>query len=66
MPPDCWRSLRNAGPTEALLLLLMTAGDGRKLIEWDAEVVDAVAAAGWAMDANGYVAVKTFVDRAQR
>ena len=65
VPPDCWRSLSNAGPTEALLLL-MTAGDGRKLIEWDAEVVAAAAAAGWAMDANGYVALKTFVDRAQR
>ena len=44
----------------------MTAGDGRKVIEWDAEVVDTAAAAGWTLDANGYVAVKTIVDRAQR
>jgi hypothetical protein len=45
----------------------MTAGDHRKRIEWDPAIAASAAAlAGWALDANGYVAEKRFVDRAQR
>jgi hypothetical protein len=45
----------------------MTAGDHRKHIEWDPGVCTSAATqAGWAVDANGYVAEKRFVDRAQR
>ena len=65
LPEACWRVLRNTGDNEALALV-MTAGDHRKRIEWDAGVEAAAAAMGLARDASGFVAPKTFVDRAQR
>jgi mannose-6-phosphate isomerase-like protein (cupin superfamily) len=65
LPANGWRSLHNPGPVEALALLL-TAGDHRKRIEWDASVVQEAAAQDWALDANGFVGVKALVDRAQR
>lgn len=66
IPDGCWRTLRNPGSKPAMAVLL-TAGDHRKRIEWDPEICAAAAAqTGWAIDANGYVAEKRFVDRAQR
>lgn len=65
LPADTWRSLHNTGEATATLLL-MTPGDGRKRITWDHDVTLAAAAAGLAIDANGYVAPKCFVDRSQR
>jgi quercetin dioxygenase-like cupin family protein len=66
LPDRCWRTLRNPGTTSALGVL-MTAGDHRKRIEWDPTVcTHAATETGWALDANGYVAEKRFVDRAQR
>jgi hypothetical protein len=65
MPPEVWRGYRNIGDTEALVLL-MTPGDGRKTIDWAPAVVSAAAAAGDAIDANGYLALKRFTDRSQR
>ena len=65
IPADTWRSLHNRGSDDALCLL-MTRGDHRKTIEWDPAVVQAAAAQDLAIDANGYVAPKRFVDRAQR
>lgn len=65
LPDGCWRTLRNTGATDALLLV-MTAGDARKAIEWDTRVVQAAVAQDWALDANGFVAAKRLVDRAQR
>ena len=65
MPAQVWRSLRNLGDTEAVMLL-MTPGDGRKRITWAAEVVAAASDAGYAIDANGCVALKKYTDRAQR
>ena len=65
LPTHCWRSIRNMGDTPALALL-MTSGDHRKRIEWSDAVVQAAAAQYRALDANGYVAPKRFVDRAQR
>jgi mannose-6-phosphate isomerase-like protein (cupin superfamily) len=65
MPANVWRRYRNIGDTEALLLL-MTPGDGRKTIDWAPAVVSAAAAAGDAIDANGYLALKRFTDRSQR
>ena len=50
----------------ALALLLMTPGDARKTIDWAPAVVSAAAAAGYAIDANGYLALKRFTDRSQR
>ena len=65
VPADCWRTLRNVGTGEALALLL-TTGDHRKRVEWDPRVIDAAAAAGRAIDADGRVAPKRFTDRSQR
>ena len=65
LPADCWRTLRNQGEGEALAWLI-TAGDQRKRIAWPGETLAAAAAAGQAIDANGYVAPKRFVDRSQR
>jgi mannose-6-phosphate isomerase-like protein (cupin superfamily) len=65
LPTDCWRTLRNSGTTDALLIVL-TSGDQRKAIEWDAAVAQAAAKAGLALDANGFVGEKRFIDRAQR
>ena len=64
LPANCWRTLRNTGGVEALALLL-SAGDQRKHIVWDEAVVLAAAAQDRAIDANGFVAPKRFVDRAQ-
>ena len=65
LPPGEWRTLTNTGDGQALALL-MTAGDHRKHIEWDPGLVQAAAAQDWALDANGFVAAKRLVDRAQR
>lgn len=65
LPADAWRSLHNVG-AEPATLLLMTPGDARKRIEWAPDVVQAAAAAGLAIDANGYLAPKRFTDRSQR
>ena len=65
LPPDCWRSFKNIGESDALALLI-TAGDHRKSITWDAPVVQAAAAHDWAIDASGFVAPLRFISRAQR
>ncbi|MBL8376346.1 MAG: hypothetical protein JNM79_00595 [Burkholderiales bacterium] len=65
IPGDCWRRMVNTGDGDAVAVL-MTAGDHRKRIRWDDSVVAAAAAAGLAIDADGFVAPKRFVDRAQR
>ncbi|MEO8857027.1 MAG: cupin domain-containing protein [Burkholderiaceae bacterium] len=65
MPADAWRQYRNAGLQEAVMLV-MTPGDHRKNLIWDDAVVQAAGGANRAVDANGYVAPKNFVDRSQR
>lgn len=65
IPDGHWRRLRQVGDTPALALLL-TSGDHRKRIEWSPDVVQAAAARGLAHDANGYIAPRRFVERAQR
>ena len=65
MPGDCWRSYRNPGDSDAVVLV-MTPGDGRKTIEWSPEVVAAAGALDRAIDANGFLGAKRFVDRSQR
>lgn len=64
VPAGEWRSLHNRGDDDALLLV-MTAGDHRKRISWDDAVRRQAADAGWAHDANGFVAPRSFVERAQ-
>jgi mannose-6-phosphate isomerase-like protein (cupin superfamily) len=65
MPADVWRSYQNLGDEEALLIMI-TAGDHKKRIHWADSVQQLAAAAGWAVDANGFVALKRFTDRSQR
>lgn len=65
MPAGAWRSYHNLGSEEAVMLV-MTSGDGRKEITWAPEVVTAAATQGRAIDANGFVGLKHFVDRSQR
>ena len=65
MPADAWRSFHNTGSDEAVVLVI-TPGDHRKNLCWDDAVVKAAGAANRAIDANGYVAAKNFVDRSQR
>jgi quercetin dioxygenase-like cupin family protein len=64
VPAGEWRSLHNRGDGEALLVV-MTAGDHRKRITWDEAVRQQAAAAGWMHDADGFVAPRSFVERAQ-
>lgn len=65
MPALVWRSYRNVGDKDAVMLL-MTPGDGSKKITWAPEVLAASAQAGYTADANGFVALKKFTDRSQR
>ena len=65
LPAQVWRTLRNTGSVEAYLLLL-TAGDEKKTVQWAPDIVAAAAAAGWSMDANDCMAPTHFVDRSQR
>jgi hypothetical protein len=65
MPADVWRSYRNAGDVDAVMLV-MTPGDERKRISWAPDVMERAAAAGYTHDANGYVGLKRFIDRSQR
>ena len=65
MPAGCWRSYRNQGDSDAVVLV-MTPGDGRKTIDWSPEVIQAAGLLDRAIDANGFVAAKRFVDRSQR
>lgn len=64
VPSGAWRHLANTGTADAFVLV-MTAGDHRKTIEWDPQVTRDAAAADLAIDANGYVAPLRFVLRAQ-
>jgi hypothetical protein len=65
LPDGHWRQFRQVGDVPALALLL-SSGDHRKRIEWSPEVVQAAAGRGLARDANGYIAPRRFVERAQR
>jgi quercetin dioxygenase-like cupin family protein len=64
VPAGEWRALHNRGDGEALLLV-MSAGDARKRIHWDQDVLRQATEAGLARDANGFVAPRSFVERAQ-
>ncbi len=65
MPAHHWRRYHNSGDQEALLIVLST-GDERKRIEWSEPVLQEAAKHDFAIDANGFVAPKHVVDRSQR
>ncbi len=64
MPADCWRSYQNKSSQDAVVLV-MSAGDARKRITWADDVVQSAGQRGYAIDANGYIGPKYFIDRAQ-
>ncbi len=64
MPANCWRSYQNKGDQDAVVLV-MTTGDARKRIKWADDVRLAAGELGRAIDANGFVGPKYFIDRAQ-
>ena len=62
VPAGSWRrfELLDAGDGSAAAgtgeLLVVNSGDGRVLLEWAPEVVEAAFDAGWMLDPNGYLA----------
>lgn len=65
VPAGCWRRYQaQQGECE---IVLTTAGDGRKRLEWDKAIVDAAAQHGWGLDPDGYVVKQHILPRvAQR
>ena len=55
IPAHAWRAIRNASDVESEIVVI-TAGDGRKLPEWAPEVLEKVFAAGRALDKSGFIA----------
>ena len=55
VPANAWRSLRNVGSTQGLVVV-MNGGDGRKLIDWHPAVAAAALEQDLCLDASGYVA----------
>lgn len=55
VPANVWRAIANASDTETELVVI-TAGDGRKVPDWAPEVLEAVRAAGRTADKSGYIA----------
>ena len=55
VPAGVWRAVRNTG-SEAVELLVMITGDGRKTPEWPAGTIAAARAANRAVDASGLIA----------
>lgn len=53
-PADVWRQLRTG--SRSALAATITAGDDRTIIEWDDTIVQQAAAAGYAIDPDGYIA----------
>jgi len=64
IPSKCWRIFKNIGTEEALIAVLIS-GDQRKSIVWSDDVIHQAHDLGITKDANGYVAEKRFVERAQ-
>ncbi len=57
VPAESWRSITAVG-SEPVEIAVMLPGDARKHVTWAPALVAAAAAAGRAMDHNGYVALK--------
>ncbi len=64
-PSHVWREIKSVGDDEAQVVL-MTAGDHRKRIEWSDEIVKAAAGKGLAIDHNGYVAKLSLLPQSRR
>lgn len=65
IPRGVWRSFANVGEADALMLVV-NGTDNRNLIGWDDSIVSAAEAAGWAVDASGYLAAGRVLTRQAR
>jgi len=55
VPPGAWRDFVNTG-SQAALAVVVNGSDSPTIIEWRGDLVARAAAAGWALDASGYIA----------
>jgi len=55
VPADAWRSIRNNSDVDAEIVVI-TAGDGRKIPEWAPETMQRVLEAGRGVDKSGLIA----------
>jgi quercetin dioxygenase-like cupin family protein len=62
IPPGAWRSFECVGD-EPVQFVVLTEGDGRVSIEWDAAVVAEAEAKDVAIDPNGYLAPASMLNR---
>ncbi len=62
VPPGAWRDLRNVGAGEARAAIV-TGGDGPTRLTWSDDVIERAAAAGFGLDAAGYLAPRDLLAR---
>ena len=55
VPPGAWRTFESVG-REPVQFVVLTEGDGRVYLDWDAEVAAEARSKGVVLDPNGYVA----------
>ncbi len=60
VPRGAWRDICNVGH-DNIDIVVVNAGDGPTVLEWDPEIVAAAREAGWTRDANGCVAPVSLV-----
>jgi quercetin dioxygenase-like cupin family protein len=65
VPPGAWRSFECVGD-EPVQFVVVTEGDGRVYLEWDAAVVAEAQDKGVAIDPNGYLAPAELLNRRAR
>ncbi len=63
VPANTWRTIEAVGDT-TLELVVMTAGDARPAMRWSPKVAHEAAAAGWVLDASGFIAERDLVPQA--
>ncbi len=62
LPANEWRDIRNigSGPAEVVIAI---GGEGRTLVQWSPEIIEAAAKQGFTVDAGGCMAPRALVDR---
>ncbi len=65
LAPGCWRNLGNESD-QVVHAVVVTSGDERADLTWDDDLAKAARDAGWACDANGYLAPVHLLGRTER
>ena len=62
LPANEWRDIKNigSGPAEVVIAV---GGEGRTLVQWSPEIIEAAARHGFTVDAGGCIAPRALVDR---